>query len=156
MTSQNHVTNDPLSSQTDDSEAHSHLKRNPCFLRNDTYGTASSYQFRKCPKQVDRVRSLSDEMFLKRIARAGMRLIPVCKKPPAPRAFPESCVPHGRSIEADRHDAIRLCGHSRTLPKCSAIRLLEQPGAERGRRESMANLVIKCHSKCNQRHNVPP
>lgn len=68
MASQNHVTNDPLSSQTDDSEAHSHLKRNPCFLRNNTHGTASSYQSRKRPKQVDREWSLSDEMLLQRIA----------------------------------------------------------------------------------------
>lgn len=98
MAGQNHVPNDTLSSQTDSREAHSYLKRNPCFLRNNTHGTARSHQSRKCPKQGSRVWSLSNEMLLQRIARAGMRLIPVGKRPPALRAFPEHCAPHGKSI----------------------------------------------------------
>src|ERR1700729_221518 len=66
MASQNHVTNDPLSSQTDDSEAHSHLKRNPCFLRNNTHGTASSYQSRICDHHAGAIKSLSVGCLLQR------------------------------------------------------------------------------------------
>jgi hypothetical protein len=87
VVSQGHMANDSVAPQADRGGAHSHLKRNSRFLRNNADATATSYQRSDPSKQVDGVRGLSDEMLLQGVARTEMRLIPVGKRPSALRLW---------------------------------------------------------------------
>jgi hypothetical protein len=82
------VAVEPVAAKADCREAHTHLKCDPGFLRQDDHGPATLRHLHEAAKDRNRLRRASAKMAAQRVAPAEMRLIAVCEPPPAAIALP--------------------------------------------------------------------